>query len=128
MGGLLYKDECYSIIGACMTVHRKLGAGFLESVYSEALSKEFKKCKIPFEKEKKLELYYDGQKLNKYFKADFLCYDSIILEIKSKNRLIKIDEQQTINYLKTTNCEVGLLVNFGESSLKYKRFVNTVKK
>jgi GxxExxY protein len=104
-----------------------MGGGFLESVYSEALSKELEKRKIPFENEKKLELYYEGEKLNKYFKADFLCYNSIIVEIKSKNRLIRIDEQQTINYLKATNCEVGLLVNFGEGSLKYKRFINTIR-
>jgi len=128
MTKLIEADKTYGIIGACMTVHRKLGAGFLESVYSEALEKEFKKCKIPFENEKKLELYYEGEKLNKYFKVDFLCYNSIIVEIKSKNRLLKIDEQQTINYLKATNNEVGLLVNFGEGSLKYKRFINTIKK
>jgi GxxExxY protein len=125
---LIEADKTYAIIGASMKVHRELGAGFLESVYSEALTKEFEKRTIPFEKEKKLELYYDGQKLNKYFKADFVCYDSIVVEIKSKNRLIKVDEQQIINYLKSTNYEVGLLVNFGESSLKYKRFVNTIKK
>ena len=128
MSKLIEADKTYSIIGACMTVHRNLGAGFLESVYSEALEKEFKKCKIPFEKEKKLELYYDGQKLNKYFKADFVCYNSVIVELKSKSRIIKVDEQQTINYLKATSYQVGLLINFGESSLKYKRFVNTVEK
>jgi GxxExxY protein len=63
--------------------------------------------------------------MNKYFKADFICFDSIIVEIKSKTILLKIDEQQTINYLKATNYQLGLLVNFGERSLKYKRFINT---
>jgi GxxExxY protein len=125
MGDLLYKEEAYAIVGACMKVHAALGAGFLESVYSEALGKEFKKRNIPFEREKKLELYYDGEKMNKYFKADFICFDSIIVEIKSKTILLKIDEQQTINYLKATNYQLGLLVNFGERSLKYKRFINT---
>ncbi|WP_321281266.1 GxxExxY protein [Marinifilum fragile] len=125
---LLFEQETYSIIGACMTVHRKLGVGFLESVYSEALAKELEKRKIPFVKEKKIELFYDGQKMIKYFKADFVCFDSLIIEIKSKSCLLKIDEQQTINYLKATKYQLGLLVNFGESSLKYKRFVNTVKK
>lgn len=125
MGDLVYKEECYSIVGACMKVHAALGAGFLESVYGEALSTEFEKRNIPFEKEKKLELYYNGKKMNKYFKADFICFDKIIVELKSKTILLKIDEQQTINYLKATNYELGLLVNFGERSLKYKRFVNT---
>ncbi len=128
MSKLIEADKTYSIIGACMTVHRNLGAGFLESVYSEALAKELEKRKIPFVKEKKIELFYDGQKMNKYFKADFVCFDSIIVEIKSKSCLLKIDEQQTINYLKATKYQLGFLINFGEQSLKYKRFINTVNK
>ncbi len=128
MVDLLFKDESYSIIGACMKVHSNLGSGFLESVYSEALCKEFEKRKIPFVKEKKLSLYYEGEQLKKYFKADFICFDSIIVEIKSKSILLKVDEQQTVNYLKATEHQLGLLVNFGEKSLKYKRFVNSIKK
>ena len=65
MEDLIFKDECYEIVGACMAVHRNLGNGFLESVYGEALTKELEKRKIPFVKEKKLELYYDGKKMNK---------------------------------------------------------------
>ena len=125
MVDLLFKDECYAIIGACMKVHTTLGSGFLESVYSEALCKEFGKRKIPFVKEKKLELFYEGERLKKYFKADFICFESIIVEIKSKSILLKIDEQQTVNYLKATESQLGLLVNFGEKSLKYKRFINS---
>lgn len=128
MEDLIFKDECYAIVGACMNVHRQLGCGFLESVYGEALTKELEKRKIPFVKEKKLELYYDGEKMNKYFKADFICFDSIIVELKSKTCLLKIDEQQTVNYLKATNFQLGLLVNFGERSLRYKRFINTERK
>jgi len=127
MADLLFKDESYTIIGACMKVHSSLGSGFLESVYSEALCKEFEKRKIPFVKEKKLELFYEGKRLKKYFKADFICFESIIVEIKSKSILLKIDEQQTVNYLKATEHQLGLLVNFGEKSLKYKRFVNSNK-
>jgi len=100
MADLLFKDESYTIIGACMKVHSSLGSGFLESVYSEALCKEFEKRKIPFVKEKKLELFYEGKRLKKYFKADFICFESIIVEIKSKSILLKIDEQQTVNYLR----------------------------
>ncbi|RZT96501.1 GxxExxY protein [Ancylomarina subtilis] len=124
---LLYKQESYAIVGACMAVHSQLGSGFLESVYSEALTKEFEKRKISFEREKRIEIYYDGNKINKYFKADFICCNSIIVEIKSKSCLLKVDEQKTINYLKATDYQLGLLVNFGESSLKYKRFVNSVR-
>jgi GxxExxY protein len=126
MTNLLYKEECYVIIGACMAAHRNLGSGFLESVYAEALMKEFDKRNVPYEREKKIELFYDGQKMNKYFRADYVCFGSIIVELKSKSFLLKIDEQQTINYLKATNFQLGLLVNFGESSLKYKRFINTI--
>jgi len=127
MVDLLFRDESYAIIGACMKVHSSLGAGFLESVYSEALCKEFEKRKIPFVKEKKLALFYEGEQLKKYFKADFICFDSIIVEIKSKSMLLGIDEKQTVNYLKATEHQLGLLVNFGEKSLKYKRFVNSNK-
>jgi GxxExxY protein len=108
-----------------MKVHKGLGHGFLESVYQEVLSKEFNKFSIPFEEQKKLNLYYEGEKLEKYFKADFLCYNKIIIELKSVAFLNKSLESQVINYLKATNKEVGLLINFGEKSLKWKRFVNT---
>lgn len=108
-----------------MEVHKKMGSGFLESVYQEVVTKEFVKEKIPFEKEKKLNLIYEGEKLDKYFKADFLCYDKIIVEIKSVSFLNKNLESQVINYLKATNKEIGLLINFGEKSLKWKRFINT---
>mgnify|MGYP006435436507 CR=1 FL=1 len=125
MSKLLFEDETYSIIGICMTVHKNLGNGFLESVYQEVLAKEFAKEKIPFEKEKKLNLFYQGEKLDKYFKADFLCYDKVIVEIKSVTFFNKTMESQVINYLKATNKQVGLLINFGEKSLKWKRFINT---
>lgn len=82
---IVFKEESYRIIGASMTVHKNLGAGFLESVYSEALEMEFIKEKIPYEKEKKLPVYYNGQQLKKFFKADFVCFDSIIVELKACN-------------------------------------------
>ena len=125
MAPLLFEEETYKIIGACMTIHKNLGNGFLESVYQEVLAKEFAKEEIPFEEQKKLNLFYEGEKLEKYFKADFLCYDKIIVEIKSVSFLNKNLESQVINYLKATNKEIGLLINFGEKSLKWKRFINT---
>ncbi|MDO9275152.1 MAG: GxxExxY protein [Lutibacter sp.] len=80
---IVYKEESFKIIGACMKVHRSLGEGFLEAVYEEALEKEFQIQKIPFKKQVKLELFYDNQKLQKHYRADFVCYDTIILEIKA---------------------------------------------
>lgn len=108
-----------------MTVHKILGAGFLESVYEEALEKELIKAGVKFERQKHLPVYYDGTKLKKYFIADFVCYDNIILEIKSASFIAQNFKQQVINYLKTTQFEVGLLINFGEQSLTWKRFINT---
>ena len=79
---LLYEEETYKIIGACMKVHRNLGSGFLESVYQGAMEKEFIAQNIPYKRQMKLSLVYDGEPLKKYFVADFLCYDQIIIEIK----------------------------------------------
>lgn len=108
-----------------MTVHKVLGNGFLESVYQEALEKEFIHAGVPFERQKQLSVYYDGVKLKKYFITDFVCYEKIILEIKSVSFLAQNFKQQVINYLKTTQLDVGLLINFGEKKLVWKRFINT---
>lgn len=121
---ILYKEESFKIIGACMKVHRSLGAGFLEAVYEEALMKEFLIQNIPFKRQLKLELYYDNQKLNKYYRADFVCYDSIILEIKEVTHIPDIFYAQLKNYLKCTQMELGMLINFGMTSLTYKRIIN----
>ena len=125
MSPLLHEEESYKLIGACMTVHKALGKGFLESVYGEALEKELVKAEIPYKRQQKLRISYDGELLDKYFIADFLCYNTIIVEIKATTCLHKSMEAQVINYLKATKKEVGLLINFGEGSLKWKRFINT---
>jgi len=122
---LLYKDESYAIIGACMEVHATLGSGFLESVYQEALALEFDVRGIPYVKEEKLEIYYKDKTLSQYFIADFICYDKIIVELKAVKILDKIHTAQVINYLNATDLELGLLVNFSESSLKYVRLIST---
>lgn len=108
-----------------MQVHKKLGPGLLESVYSETLEIEFNKSGIPFEREKKLPVWYDGKPLKKYFRADFVCYNSILLELKATKSLIDADYNQTVNNLKVTQFKLGILINFGESSLKYKRVINS---
>ena len=91
----------------------------------EALEKELSKSEIPFERQKKLAVYYDGLKLNKYFVVDFVCYDKIILEIKAVSFLAQSLKQQVINYLKSTELEIGLLINFGVKSLTWQRYINT---
>jgi len=120
---LIYKEESYQIIGACMEVHRELGSGFLEAVYQEALALELKSKGIPYKKETKLEIVYKGHILTKYYEADFICFNKIILEIKAINELSSGHESQVINYLKATGFELGLLINFGAKSLEYKRLV-----
>jgi GxxExxY protein len=122
---IVYKEESFKIIGACMKVHRSLGAGFLEAVYEEALEKEFQIQNIPFKKQVKLELFYDNQKLKKQYRADFVCYDTIILEIKAVVQIPIVFNAQLKNYLKCTKMELGMLINFGTPSLTYKRILNS---
>lgn len=119
----IYKDETYRIIGACMAVHRELGAGFLEPVYQEALGVEFLDSEIPFEKEKRLKVTYKGSVLKKCYYADFVCFDKIIIEMKAAETLIDEHKAQVLNYLKATGYRLGLLVNFGAPSLQYKRVI-----
>ena len=119
----LYKDECYRIIGACMAVHRELGHGFLEPVYQEALAIELDYQGIPFVREQELNIKYRGIELNKIYKADFVCYNGIIVELKAIRELSNDHIAQLINYLKATNLKVGLLINFGTPSLQHKRLV-----
>ncbi len=120
---ILYREECYKIIGACMNVHKELGPGFLEAVYQESLTLEFIVQGIPFEKEKDIRIVYKGRTLDKCYKADFLCYEKIIVELKALSELSNDHISQLLNYLKATKLRVGLLVNFGSSSLKYKRLI-----
>ncbi|MDD4992437.1 MAG: GxxExxY protein [Paludibacter sp.] len=124
MADILYKDESYKIIGSCMKVHAELGAGFLESVYQEALEKQFIKDNVPYKREQKLRIQFDSELLDKYFKSDFVCYDKIIMELKSTPMIYKKDEEQLVNYLKATNIKLGILVCFGSKSLTYKRIVH----
>ena len=122
---ILYKEESYKIIGACMKVHRELGSGFLEAVYDEALKKEFMKSEIPFKSQVKLKVFYEGEQLKKYYIADFICYDTIVIEIKAVSQMPLIFYSQLNNYLTATKKELGMLINFGQSSLIYKRILNT---
>jgi GxxExxY protein len=119
----IFQEESYKIIGACLEVHKELGCGFLEGVYQEALEIEFQLREIPYEREKELPINYKGVKLKKKFYADFFCYDEIIVETKACSKLIEDHISQVLNYLNTNNYKLGLLFNFGERSLKYKRVI-----
>ena len=127
MDEFIYKDEGYKIIGCFYTVYNNLGPGFLESVYQEALAIEFDKNKIPYVREQKLEIFYYENKLKKHFKADFICFNTIIVETKAQKFIIKTDIDQVINYLSATKIELAYLVNFGAPQLFYKRLINTDK-
>lgn len=127
MTDILYKDESYAIIGACIKVHSELGAGFLEAVYQEALEKEFTKRNIPFQRQPKLSLYFDGEKLKKFYIADFFCYDSIVLELKATTYLAEFNIKQLQNSLKASRQRLGILINFGTPSLTYKRILNPIR-
>ena len=115
-------NESYSITGAAMQVYNTLGAGFLEAVYQEALAIELTKREIPYEREKDLKIYYDGQELKQTYRADFVCYGNIIVEIKAVADLNDSHRSQVFNYLKATGFKLGLLFNFGHSGgLEFER-------
>jgi len=123
---ILNKKESFEIIGAAMEVHSALGRGFVEPVYQEALEIELNERKIPFLPQAPIDIYYKKLKLKKNFIADFFCYDDIIVEIKAVSQILPEHEAQIINYLKATNVQLGILINFGEKSLTYKRYMNTL--
>lgn len=117
------KEESFKIIGLCMEVHKILGKGHSEVVYKDALEYEFKMNSIPFEREKSYEITYKDIILPRKYIADFIVYDEIILEAKAISQLTNSDIKQTLNYLASSKNKLGLLVNFGEDSLKYKRII-----
>ena len=113
----------YAIIGAAIEVHQQLGCGFLEPVYQEALAIELATRTIPFQRERKFPINYKGCSLETYYRPDFICFDSVIVELKALSQLSSIEESQVINYLKVTGYHIGLLLNFGNRSLEKRRFV-----
>lgn len=115
--------ETFAIIGAAMEVHRELGHGFLEAVYQEALAIELAARKIPFRREVPLVVNYKGQKLACSYRADFVCYENVLVELKAVSQLTGVDEAQVINEMKATGMQRALLFNFGTPSLEYKRRV-----
>jgi GxxExxY protein len=122
-GEYLYSEETRKIIGACYEVHNTMGNGFLESVYQEALMIEFYKQNIPYVAEQKLEIWYKEDKLTKFYTADFVCYNKIIIELKAIDTINDDHKGQVINYLKATNFKLGLLLNFGTQKMQIKRLI-----
>ena len=115
--------ETFAIIGAAMEVHRELGHGFLEAVYQEALAVEMAARKIPFRREEPLRVKYKDQILACAYKADFICFETILVELKAVEKLGSSDKSQVINYLNATKFRRALLCNFGSPSLEYQRVV-----
>jgi GxxExxY protein len=113
----------FAIIGAAMEVHKQLGCGFLEAVYQEALALEFDGRNISFKREVCLPIQYKGRLLATAYCADFICFDSVVVELKALAQMSGTEEAQVINYLKATGYEVGLLLNFGGRSLQHRRMV-----
>ena len=118
-----FKNECYTIIGCAMEVHRELGHGFLEAVYQEALAIVMFEKGIPFVREKVLNISFKGNILSKKYLADFLCYDEVIVELKASEQLADADTAQVLNYLKATGKKIGLLLNFGTTKLQTRRVI-----
>jgi GxxExxY protein len=118
---ILYNDESYKIVGAAMNVHNVLGCGFLEAVYQEALQVELESLNIPFKREVSLPIIYKGKTLSSFYKADFICYEKIIVELKALSGITSEHKSKVINYLKATGFELGILINFGTSKLTSER-------
>ncbi len=123
MSDILFKNESYEIVGACMKIHRALGCGYKEVIYQDALEVELRNKSIPFEKEKKYEVIYEKVTLRHHFVADFVIDESIIIELKSCKEIINPFIAQTIQYLKASGLKLGIIINFGNSSLEYKRII-----
>ena len=121
--GLYREEETFKIIGICMEVHRNLGPGLLEVVYKDALEIEFKANNIPFEREKEFSIEYKGILLPHKFYADFIVNEDIVLEVKAVKEFSGEHTAQVLNYMKLSNSEIGLLVNFQNKSLQHKRLV-----
>jgi GxxExxY protein len=121
---LLFKHQVYTIVGAAFEVYNILGPGFLEAVYQDALIVEFTQRQIPFVAHQEIRITYKGHRLSKSYIPDFLCHNSVIVEIKATERLTPTDQAQLLNYMKAAQLTTGLLINFGPAkNMEWKRMV-----
>lgn len=123
MVDLIYKDEAFQIIWVCMDVHGLLGGGFLEIVYKDAIEYEFRRRGVPFQREKEYDISYKDIILPHKYYADFVVFKKIILEVKAVDGIVDEFIKRTINYLAVSKCKLGMIVNFGNEKLTYKRIV-----
>ena len=124
MSDIILGKEYYDVKGACIEVHKRLGCGFLEKVYQDALEIEFNIRNIPYEREKRITIDYKGHIIDQGYIADFICYGKLIVELKATRELHDVHKAQVMNYLRATTLPIGTLVNFGETSLHDQRLVN----
>ena len=124
---IIYRTESFNLVGAALEVHKQIGCGFTEPIYQEAFEEELRLRDIPFEREKTFKVYYKGAELSKRFVPDFFCYGKIIVELKAVSDLIGEHNSQVYIYLKASGVDLGLLINFGKTSLDYKRIPCTTK-
>lgn len=123
MAELLYKDESFKIIGICMQIHKSLGISLKEINYKDAMKIDFAEAGIPFKREQRFTVKYKGQILRNPYYADFIVYDSIVIEVKSASVLIDTHLAQALSYLSVSGMKLALVINFGERSLTWKRIV-----
>ncbi|MBA4196456.1 MAG: GxxExxY protein [Chitinophaga sp.] len=123
MSEILFKEESFKIIGICMEIHTALGIGLKEINYKDAMEIEFQALNIPYEREKKFIVKYKGKMLKSPYIADFMVFNSFILEIKSVPVIIDAHIAQTLSYLNVSNTKLGIIINFDEKSLKWQRVI-----
>lgn len=129
MTELIYPEESFRILGAAFHVYKTLGCGFLEAVYQECLEIEFQNRLIPYQSQPELELFYETRKLKQRYRADFICFEKIIVEIKAVSSLCDEHFAQTLNYLNATGMKLGMVLNFGHyPKLEHKRIALTKNK
>jgi GxxExxY protein len=110
---LIHEEETYAIRGAVFEVYKEMGCGFLEAVYQECLERELTRRNVPFVSQRELTLAYKGERLPQTYKADLVCFGTIIVELKAVKQLAPEHKAQLLNYLKASGLKLGLLVNFG---------------
>jgi GxxExxY protein len=123
MAELIFKEEAFKVIGICMKIHKTLGMGLKEINYKDAMEIEFMEDTLPYEREKKFVVKYRDYILRNPYIADYVVFDSIILEIKSAAAIIEPHTAQALSYLAVSGLKLALVINFGERSLTWKRIV-----
>lgn len=123
MTELLFKEEAFKIMGICMNIHKVLGMGLKEVNYKDAIEIDFIEGGVPFKREQKFIVKYKDKVLRNPYYADFVVFDSIIIEVKSATALADTHMAQALSYLAVSGMRLALVINFGEKSLTWKRIV-----